>query len=131
MEEKTKQKLLCSPLLLAFLGDSVHTLFVRENTLAQFETLGNLASHSARACKAATQANALKSLMPGLTDDELEIVRKARNCKPKHCAKNATSADYSYATAFEALVGYLYLTDKERLDEILQNSLKNGEKDAN
>ena len=67
--------------------------------------------------------------MPSLTEEEADIVRRARNAKPKHTAKNATSADYSYATAFEALLGYLYLKgDEQRLQEILLASCKKEDK---
>jgi len=106
---------------LAFLGDSVHTLFVREYFLTNLKTkIGTISTNSAKVCKASSQAQTLKEIMPTLTEEEADIVRRARNAKPKHTAKNATSADYSYATAFEALVGYLYLKDdQKRLQEIL------------
>ena len=74
-------------------------------------------------CKASAQAKVLSIL--SLNDEEKEIVRRGRNAKPKHHAKNASSADYSHATAFEVLVGYLYLKhDKERLNEILSQSME-------
>lgn len=117
---------------LAFLGDAIHTLFVREKLLGSSQTMNKYASLSSTLCKASTQAAALKQIMPDLSEEESEIVRRARNAKPKHTAKNATSADYSYATAFEALVGYLYIKDeKQRLQEILEKSVKIGENNAN
>ena len=114
-------------LTLAYIGDSVHTLFVREKVL---KTLGlkmdNYNKEASKFCKAATQARVLREVvMPLLSEEEAGIVRRARNAKPKHQAKNASSADYAYATAFEALVGYLYLKDdKNRLLEILEISCK-------
>lgn len=127
-KETTLQKILTSGniLPLAFLGDSVHTLFVREYFLNNLNAkIGKISTNSAKVCKASSQAQTLKGIMPILTKEEADIVRRARNAKPKHTAKNATSADYSYATAFEALVGYLYLKDGEkRLQEILELSCK-------
>lgn len=59
-----------------------------------------------------------------LTDKEKEIVRRTRNTENHHLPKNANSTDYMYATAFEGLIGYLYLTDqKERLEEILNKCI--------
>ena len=55
-----------------------------------------------------------------LTEEEKEIARRGRNTQTHHIAKNASMQDYMYATAFEALIGYLYLTKQdERLKEIL------------
>ena len=106
---------------LAFIGDSVHTLFVREYILANIKgKLENYHSKSARFCKASAQAKILKEINTILTEEEADIVRRARNAKPKHQAKNASSADYAYATAFEALIGYLYILGRnERLKELL------------
>ena len=58
--------------------------------------------------------------MGSLTEKEIEIVKRGRNAENHHVAKNATVADYSHATGFEALIGYLYLSkEDERLKEIL------------
>lgn len=60
-----------------------------------------------------------------LADDEAEIVRRARNAKAKHTAKNAEVKDYKFATAFEALIAYLKLKGREeRLQEILLFSVQ-------
>ena len=123
MEENKLKELLSTNLLpLAFIGDSVHTLFVRDYILKS----GNLKleNYHNKSSQASSQAKALEKIIPLLNEDESEIVRRARNAKPKHQAKNASSADYSYATAFEALIGYLYITEnKDRLDEILKISI--------
>ena len=126
MEENKLKELLSTNLLpLAFIGDSVHTLFVRDYILKSGNLkLENYHNESSQYCKASSQAKALEKIIPLLNEDESEIVRRARNAKPKHQAKNASSADYSYATAFEALIGYLYITEnKDRLDEILKISI--------
>ena len=119
---------LISPLALAFVGDSVHTLFVREhiikNNIQKINDYHKLASHF---CKASTQSKVLELLMPNLSQEELEVVRRARNTKIHLTAKNASLKDYKMATSFEAVVGYLYLTKQEqRLQEILKFSI--GEK---
>ena len=121
------QKLLSDNLLsLAFLGDSIHTNFVREYVLGAYAgKMDDFNGKAATFCKASTQAKVLEEILPSLNEEENEIVRRARNAKPKHQAKNATSKDYSYATAFEALIGFLYLSEnKERLDEILKISVQ-------
>ena len=121
------EKILKTNLLpLAFIGDSVHTMFVREFVLQNNPLkMENYHSIASKYCKASTQAKVLKEFMPYLTDEENEIVRRGRNAKPKHHAKNSSIADYSYATAFEVLIGYLYLKgDSVRLNEILDFSVK-------
>lgn len=113
---------------LAFVGDSVHTLFVREKVLEEHDhKMANYHTKASQFCKASSQANTLRAILPLLTEEEQEIVRRGRNAKPKHSAKNATSADYAYATAFEILVGFLYLKgDENRLNEILNLSINKG-----
>lgn len=121
------EKLLKTNLLpLAFIGDSVHTLFVREYCLEMYDgKMENYHTEAAKYCKAQSQARVLKELLPTLSEEESEIVRRGRNAKPKHSAKNASQSDYSYATAFEVLIGYLYLkNDNIRLKEILEYSVK-------
>ena len=119
-------KLLNTNLLpLAFIGDSVHTLFVRENCLKSANgKMENYHTKASKFCKASSQAKVLSLLKDNLSEEEKEIVRRGRNAKPKHQAKNASSSDYAYATAFEVLIGYLYLSKKdERLKEILNLSI--------
>ena len=110
---------------LAFIGDSVHTLFIREEVLKKHDLkMDNYHTTASKFCKASAQAKTLREIMPSLSEDEQDIVRRGRNAKPKHSAKNASSADYAYATAYEILVGYLYLKGEEnRLNEVLNASL--------
>ena len=113
---------------LAFIGDSVHTLFVRHKVLEHFNSkMENYHLTASKFCKASHQAKVIKKLLDEklLSPVEEDIVRRGRNAKPKHQAKNSTSADYSYATSFEILVGYLYLSDdNERLEKILNFSME-------
>ena len=125
MNEVLNNILKSNLLPLAFIGDSVHTLFIRKfclnNPNFKIEAYHSKASFY---CKASSQAKALHFIFDFLNEEEKEIVRRGRNLKPKHHAKNATTADYTFATAFEVLIGYLYLLESDRLDYILNLSLK-------
>ena len=118
-------KLLSTNLLsLAFIGDAVHTLFVREKMLVENGKMQNYHTKSSQFCKAEHQSKVFDEIAPTLTEDEAEVARRARNAKPKHQAKNASHTDYSKATMFEAVIGYLYLSEnKTRLNEILEKSI--------
>lgn len=120
-------KLLGTNLLpLAFLGDSLHTFYVRNKILNDYnEKMKNYHQKASYYCKASFQSKVLNKIYENLTEKEKEIVRRARNAKPKHTAKNATTKDYFMATAFEALLGYLYLDNQiERLEKILKLSME-------
>lgn len=109
-----------SPLTLAFMGDTVFDMFVRERLICQanrpVNKLHNLAS---KTVNAASQAEAVKKIMDILTEEEQAVFRRGRNTHTNHKAKNATEGDYHYATGFEALFGYLYLKGNiERLREL-------------
>ena len=68
----------------------------------------------------------LKTIETNLTQEEKEIVRRGRNTQTHHIAKNASMQDYMYATALEALIGYLYLTgQKRRLEQVLFQIVEN------
>ena len=117
-----------SPLALAFIGDAIHTAFVREFVLLNHENLkiANYHNEAKKFCNAKKQKEVLENILPLLTDTEKEIVRRARNSKAKHKAKNFDEEEYKKATAFEALVGYLYLSKQnDRLKEILNKSIEN------
>ena len=110
-----------SPLTWAYVGDAVYELFIRTHLV----DITNLKPHklhieSIQYVKAKAQADILEKIENNLTEEEKEIVRRGRNTQTHHIAKNASMQDYMYATAFEALIGYLYLTKQEqRLQEIL------------
>lgn len=113
-----------SPLEMAYLGDAIHTLFVREWALKNFNLpMNELNKICSEKCSAVRQSQVLSGL--SLTDEEADIARRARNVKSKHTAKNADVKDYKFATAFEAVVGHLKITGQdERLKEILEFSVK-------
>lgn len=108
--------------VLAYVGDAVFELYVRLHVAARTcSKSGMLHKKVITFVRAQSQANAIRVLTPELTDEEAAIFRRAKNSNPGSMAKNASPADYKYATGLEAVIGYLYLTDqKERLDFILQ-----------
>lgn len=113
-------------LALAFLGDSLHTLYVRENIVKtsslKMDDINKIAS---KFCRATTQAKVLDRISDILSEEEKELVRKTRNIKNKHKAKNTDIMTYKKATCFEALIGFHYLeNNKERLTFLLEESMK-------
>ena len=111
-------------LVLAFVGDAVHTLYIREKFATDNLTAGKLHKLCSSYCKASAQSQALEKILPELTEDEKEVVRKARNAKTHDAPKNAELVDYKRATSFEALMGYLYLENKkERLLNLLNKTI--------
>ena len=111
-----------SPLTWAYIGDAVYELYIRTNLVNNTKLKPHkLHLESIKYVKAKAQAELLKKIEDILTDEEKEIVRRARNAENHHLPKNADPVDYMYSTAFEGLIGYLYLTKKdERLAEILK-----------
>ena len=111
-----------SPLTWAYVGDAIYELYIRTNLVNNTELKTHkLHIESIKYVKAKAQADILKRIEPSLTQQEKEIVRRARNAENHHLPKNADPADYMYSTAFEGLIGFLYLTKKdERLKEILK-----------
>ena len=110
-----------NPVALAFVGDAVYSLFVREKLIFEKDSksgeLNKLATNSVNAC---AQAEFVKEILPLLTEEELGIFKRARNAKKGTKAKHATVAEYNASTGFEALLGYLYLTgDNDRLNFLL------------
>ena len=113
------------PLVLAFVGDGVHTLFVRKHfaSLGEFK-VNQLTRMTKEYVNAGKQCEVFKKIEPILSEDEKDVARRARNEKKGQIAKNYSPAEYNYATAFEAVVGYLYLTEQtERLNQILKISI--------
>ncbi len=118
---------LMSPLTWAYIGDAVYELYVRNKLINET----NLKPHklhieAIKYVKAKSQAEKLKEIYEDLTEEEKNIVRRGRNTQNHHLPKNSNVQEYMYATAFEALIGYLYLTkQKTRLKEIFEMTCKN------
>lgn len=109
-----------SPLVFAFVGDAVFSLFVR-TYLADLSTAkaGILHTETSKFVRASYQKKLLE-MLKDLSQDELQIITSARNAKTNNVAKNSNLEEYKKSTSFEALLGYLYLTNQfERLKQIL------------
>lgn len=121
-----KQARELNPLVLAYVGDGVHTLYARlaeiSKTSAKTDKL-----HKAviRRVSAVAQAESMAVIESLLTEEEGDIYRRGRNAHVHSMAKNATIMEYKIATGFEALIGYLYLTaQNDRLEYLLSISYK-------
>lgn len=110
-----------SPLVWAYIGDAVYEMHIRTYLVNTTSLKPNkLHIESIKYVKAKAQADTLNKIYEKLTDEEKDIVRRTRNTENHHLPKNAELKDYMYATAFEGLIGYLFLTNqKERLNTIL------------
>lgn len=119
-----------SPLTLAYIGDAVYDLIIRTVVVQKGNTSANkLHKQTIEYVKAPAQAGLIEAIMEDLTEEEAGIYRRGKNAKPYTMAKNATMNEYKKATGFEALVGYLYLTDKvDRILELIQIGLHKTEK---
>lgn len=111
---------LMPPLVWAYVGDCVYELYVRTKLVEETKLKPHaLHIEAIKRVKAQAQAETLNKIYEELTDREKDIVRRGRNAENHHLPKNANVQDYMYATAFESLLGYLYLTKKnDRLKEI-------------
>ena len=108
---------------LAYLGDSLYDLYVREHLIARGGKVRALHREAISLVCAHAQSEALARIADALTDDERDVVRRARNAHQTP-PKNADPGEYHHATALEALVGWLYVTgQRERMNDILQMAL--------
>ena len=115
-----------SPLVFAYIGDGIFDLIIRSVVVGKGNAkAGTLHKRTSRIVKAHTQALMAEALEPLLSPEEADIYRRGRNAKSPTMAKHATMADYRKATGFEALVGYLYLTDRfERIVELTKTAIE-------
>ena len=111
-----------SPLVLAYIGDAVYELYIR-NMLIQ---KGNVPVHklhqqATQYVKAKAQSESLHIIESHLTEEELAVFKRGRNAKSATVPKNADMNEYRHATGFEALIGFLYLSgENERLRYLLE-----------
>ena len=116
-----------NPVALAFLGDAVYSLFIREKLVfsKDYKT-GELNKLATSEVKATSQAEYARKIMPFLTEEEVLIYKRGRNAKKSTKSKSASVSDYNSSTGFEALLGYLYMTGNyERLNYILNKGREN------
>ena len=111
-----------SPLVLAYIGDSIFEIFVRTSQITDTSTsVHKLHKRSIEFVKAKAQCERVHRIHEFLTPDEQNIVRRGRNAKSGTIPKNADVTEYKYATGFEALIGFLYLKKEyKRLLDILK-----------
>lgn len=123
---KSKKEIeLMSPLVWAYVGDCVYDLYIRSYLVNNTQLKPHsLHIETIKYVKAKAQSEILKNLEQDLTEEEKDIVRRARNTQNYHLPKNASIQEYMYATAFEGLIGYLYLTKQiKRLKEVLNKTI--------
>ena len=115
-----------SPLVLAYIGDGIYELFIRTILVSKGNCQANILHKKASShVKASAQAAMITALQDELTEEELHIFKRGRNAKAVTMAKNATMHDYRYATGFEALMGYLYMTNQmERMIDLVKMGME-------
>ena len=115
-----------SPLVLAYIGDAVYEVLIRTRVVNRGnQQVNKMHKKSASLVKAQTQAQILKLLEPELTPEEEAVYKRGRNAKSASMAKHATMIDYRMATGFEALIGYLFLTEQySRMVELVGKGLE-------
>ena len=106
---------------LAFLGDAVYALYVRDKLVRSYSgKAGELQKTASTVLSARFQSEVLEKVLPRLSADEEDVYKRGRNAKKTTKSKNADAVDYARSTGFEAVLGYLYLSgDEERIAELL------------
>ncbi|MDE5943722.1 MAG: ribonuclease III [Clostridia bacterium] len=116
-----------SPVTLAFVGDAVYSLYVREKLVlsTDFKT-GELQKLTSQQVSAHGQSGLLEKLIPLFNEEETDIYKRGRNAKKSTKSKNASVAEYNRSTGFEAVIGYLYLTGQyKRIEQLLDGNDEN------
>lgn len=114
-----------SPLALAYIGDGVYELYVRTRVIEEHSNLPAHKLHlqTVKYVKAHAQSNSITAMLDLLSEEEMAVYKRGRNAKSNTTPKNADMADYRRATGFEALIGYVYLTENtERLNELMSRA---------
>lgn len=115
-----------SPLTLAYIGDGIFDLVIRTIVVNRGNcSAKNLHIKTSKIVKAEAQSAMIEKLKPLLTEEELSVYKRGRNAYSPTRAKNASMSDYRRATGFEALMGYLYLSDSyERMIDLIKEGLE-------
>jgi len=122
-KEEAKQH---SPVVLAFVGDAVYSLYIREKLAmtTDYKT-GELQRLTSAKVSAHGQSELLNYVLPLLTEEETDVFKRGRNAKKATKSKNASVAEYNRSTGFEALLGFLYMSgERERIDYLLSEALE-------
>ncbi|GIO34973.1 MULTISPECIES: Mini-ribonuclease 3 [Paenibacillus] len=117
----SRQPRLIPPIVLAYIGDAVYEVAVRQYLISKPNLKPNQLHHQATGIVSAkAQSRILAALETVLTDEEKDVVRQGRNAKSGTIPKNANVLEYRHATAFESLIGYLYYTQRhDRMRELI------------
>ncbi len=109
-----------SPLNLAFIGDCIYEILVRETLVVDANRpVNDLHRESVKYVSAKAQTSAFEKIKDVLTEEEMAVFKRGRNAKTGHSPKSATDGEYHCATGVEALFGYLYLKDDiDRINEL-------------
>lgn len=123
---ETSKLITISPLVLAYLGDTVYESYIREYLIRDNcnKKVNELHKTAIKYSNAKAQASIIHAMIDEFTEEETRIYKRGRNQKSNTSPKNSDIIDYKYATGFEALIGYLYLKDdKERLEYIINKGI--------
>lgn len=114
-----------SPVTLAFVGDAVYSLYVREKLVLTTDYgTGELQKLTSAEVSSHGQSILLNKLQPCFTEEETAIFKRGRNAKKSTKSKNASVAEYNRSTGFEAVLGYLYLTGQNsRIIQLLGENI--------
>lgn len=121
VDKKVNPKQL-SPLNLAFIGDCIYEILVRETLVADANRpVNDLHHESVNYVSAKAQTKAFEKIKEQLTEEETAVFKRGRNAKVGHSPKSASQGEYHTATGVEALFGYLYLTEQtDRIKELFK-----------
>ncbi|OMD54952.1 MULTISPECIES: ribonuclease III domain-containing protein [Paenibacillus] len=124
--EPSKPARLLSPIVLAYVGDAIYEVAVRQYLVSLPNLRPNHLHRSATGLVSAkAQCAILNFLEPSLTEEEKDVARQGRNAKSGSVPKNADVLEYRHATAFECLIGHLYYTgQQERIEEIVHKGIQ-------
>lgn len=114
-----------SPVTLAFVGDAVYSLYVREKLVLSTDYgTAQLQKLTSSEVSAHGQSELLEKLLPLFTEEETAVFKRGRNAKKATKSKNATVAEYNRSTGLEAVLGFLYLTGQySRISQLLGGNL--------
>ena len=123
---ETARKL--SPVTLAFVGDAVYSLFVREKLVLSADyPAGTLQKLTSQQVSAHGQSELIERIFPLFTEEEADVYKRGRNAKKPTKSKNASVAEYNRSTGLEAVFGYLYLTGQyDRISQLLDSGEEKG-----
>lgn len=125
------QLITISPLVLAYIGDTIYESYIREYLIRRNinKKVNDLHKSAIKYVKAKAQATIMHDIESELDEDELRIYKRGRNQKSHTSPKNADIIDYKCATGFEALIGYLHLSNnKDRLEYLINRGINIIEK---